>query len=146
MLKIFNIIKANSKIAELENQLVEIQKEISGLLADNTNLLETVESFKQKEAAFSLGSQEWSVEKDTLIKSHSDAIEALKADYDKKIKDLESTVQEKSGEANKIAASIISSIGVSPETVKSGKSDLPEISGQQSRFKIVDHTQKYNKI
>lgn len=111
MLKIFNILKANEEVKNLTAQVEQ-------LTADNKNLLDAVETYKQKEAAFGLGSQEWASEKETLIKSNEEALKVQKDEYEKTIAKLQEDINKANASASEKAKNIVASIGVEPETVK----------------------------
>lgn len=131
MFKFFNVLKANTEINNLNAQVTD-------LVAHNEQLKKEVEDLKQREATYSLGSQDWATEKENLIKGHEEALQALEEKHNKEINDFKNTVKEEHTSAVQKASEIVASLGVEPETVKLTKEDLVGKSEKKSRFTITN--------
>ena len=122
-----NIIKANTAINELET--------------DKTNLLTQLESIKAELAEAQNVIGNFMTEKqgmDTIIAN-------LKAEYEKKLADMQLIVDAERVSASQKASTIVSSIGVEPETVKvSNKPNDNEIVGVWKSLKGSEQLKFYN--
>ena len=133
MFKFLNIVKANSRITELETQNEDLKKL-------NEDLTKDVESLKQREATYSLATQDWATEKEALIEGHEEAIKALTEKHQQELENLRLTVKSEQASASVKAAEIVASLGVEPEAVKVKESELQPKT--VSRFKVVSHLPK----
>lgn len=132
----FNVLKALSA----NTKLVEENK---SLLADNQRLLEEIQAYKQKEAAYTLGAQDWASEKEALIKGHEEAMATLVETHNQAIKDLDKKVADASTSAGNKVAQAVAAIGIDPETiVKVSASEIVGSTKPKSRFRIEDMKNK----
>lgn len=130
---IFNVLKANTLCKELSTKLEDADAQIK-------QLTESVESYKQKEAAFSLGSQDWMTEKENLISGHAEAIKALQDNLEKSVKEANNKTVEAETKTAAKAAELVASLGVEPETVKKSSDELLNV--KKSRYTTVSHLPK----
>lgn len=133
MLKIFNILQANKQVSELTVQVSDLTAQVDQLTKENATL-------KEQAAVFSLGSQDWAAEKETLIKSHEEAIKALEEKYNKDTGELAEVIQETKTEVAQQAAQIVASIGIEPETIKT--SAVPSDGDILSKFAALTGAEK----
>jgi len=96
-----NIIKANTVITELTNDKVNVLKQLEQTKTELAEAQNVIGNFM--------------VEKEGMDKVIAD----LKADYEKKLSDMQLVVDTEKASANHKASMIVASIGVEPETVKS---------------------------
>ncbi len=108
---IFNIIKANKEIKDLQEQINQLE-------SDNNKLLESVKTHEQREATYALGSQDWASEKEKLVSEHEESIKKMKEDYESQLKNLSEKLEKADKTAAEKAAQIVSAIGIEPETIK----------------------------
>lgn len=129
----FNVLKAHKEVKALTEQ-------VTALTADNKSLLEVIEAYKQKEAAFSLGSQDYAAEKEILIKTHSEAMAEVKTnldttiakltsdntanidkitkEYTDKVNALEVQLVEVKCSVNRQAANLVNALGIAPDSIR----------------------------
>lgn len=134
-MKIFNILRANEEVKNLTEQ-------VSDLTKLNEQLTKEVELLKQREAAYTIGVQDWASEKENLIKGNEQAISELKAKYEKEIEDLKNTVKEEQASVSAKAASLVASIGLEPDTVKVSPNEINGNGMVKSPYQYIDHQNK----
>ena len=129
-MKFFDIIKANKEVTELSTK-------VEGLVTENKQLQEAVANYKQKEAAYTLGVQEWATEKQALIEGHANAVKTLTEKFEEEKKNLELKAKQESEKAGEKASAIVASLGVEPDAVKIvAKTDLVN-GGSKSRYTVT---------
>ena len=128
MFKLWNIKKANDEIKNLSMVIEDLKNH-------NEQLTKEVGSLKQIQATYSLGSQDWSQEKEALIAKSTEAMNAINLQHQESYKNMElkyanqiselvKTVTEEKESASIKAANLVTSIGLEPETVVVTKHDL----------------------
>lgn len=134
-------------IFKTQKQVEALTAEVKELKADNDRLVKAAEDFKQKEAVFSLGSQDYLAEKEKMVAEHKAEIakfneemeqrrkeyeatlaetnskyaqdmEALKKEYAAQLEAKDAEIVAAKNSANKVAAEKLAAIGIPEETIK----------------------------